>query len=113
MFSPARAHDLPHPHLVEQHAELWIEDVVAYSLRNEIGATQRVEGDGGRLVHEQSVDPRPGLGRGTRVHRRSSAGDERIDAWVAELGDVDTPLPIGCAGEERLDEVGGRGVVLE
>ena len=53
----ARAHDLPHPHLVEQHAELGIEDVIAYSLRNEIGFTQGVEWDGRSLVHEEAVDP--------------------------------------------------------
>src|SRR4029079_15901815 len=37
---------LPDPHRVEQHAELRIERVIAYPLRNEIGVTQRVEGYG-------------------------------------------------------------------
>src|ERR1700704_6033325 len=53
-----------HPKLIEQRAVLWVVDVVADSLGDEVDGAQRVERHCRSLVDDRAVYPCPGLARG-------------------------------------------------
>src|SRR4029453_745684 len=96
---------LSHPELIEQHRPLRVELIVPDSLRDESDPLRVVRRNPGRLVDDGAIDlgperprrrrewgrpPGPGGPRRSRIVRlqRKRTFDLRVDAPVAELGEV-------------------------
>src|SRR4029453_1001785 len=100
---------LSHPELIEQHKPLRVELIVPDALRDESDPLRVVRRNPEGLVDDGAIDPGPERPRRSRIVRlqRKRTFDLRVDAPVAELGEVQLTRVAGlerAAGEQKAEE---------